>query len=165
MSQEYKIELDTLDHIPADVLGMTVTKLYVDAFTLGPMADDDGNWKKSKNHWAIILEDRSGSCRLSMESRLNSVTGKQGVLVLKKPGYSQSTATIYRETYTWQWTTVTIRNILLYYIARKWHKFQMHEDSNGAFKGCRHNVYVLLTFRKRIQLTLDSKGNRLDCLR
>jgi hypothetical protein len=54
MSQEYKIKLDTLNHIPADILGMTVTKLYVDALTA---FDRDCAWIQAKSDGGRTISD------------------------------------------------------------------------------------------------------------
>ena len=61
--------------------------MRAEAYTLGPFADDDGDWTKSKDHWALIFQGPSGAIRLSMETRHNAITGVMGSLVLKRLGY------------------------------------------------------------------------------
>jgi hypothetical protein len=69
ISPEHRIIHDNNDNIPAEIKNRSIQKITAEPFTLGPILDDDLEYKKSKNHWAIILHCPGQNVRLSMEAK------------------------------------------------------------------------------------------------
>lgn len=143
--EEYQLIQDTLagNNILSNVnfLEWRVHKVHADGFTLGIYADEEGNFDKSKNHWALIFETDSGYIRLSMESRMNRRTGKHGVLVLYPLSYDgPSINVVHRQTYSWKDPDVTVKKVLELTFTRGWHRYKMITTKNGGKKGCRYHL-------------------------
>jgi hypothetical protein len=144
-SRAYKIKFDNSNDIPASVKDRRIEKIDVEPCTLGPITNEDGDWEKSKNHWAIILQCQGGNVRLSMESAYNDRTGKYGLLSLKELSYAgQSWRALASFQYEWlKNEEVKVRTVLDFIIAEGYHMFEMVQvdpEGKGGFKGCRHWV-------------------------
>jgi hypothetical protein len=139
MSTEIRIESNILSNIPSNVTDFCITSMRAEAYTLGPLVDDDGDWTKSKNHWALVFQGPNGAIRLSMETRQNAITGVMGSLVLKTLSYvGTSYQSVHHEAYTWQDASATLGDVLGVIISTRLHRFEMIPNRDGSFKGCRH---------------------------
>ncbi|POR32225.1 Uncharacterized protein TPAR_07555, partial [Tolypocladium paradoxum] len=169
MTEVYELIENTLsgNNIPAnaDFLQWHVRMVHADGFTLGIISDEEGKFDTSKNHWAIIIETARRDVRLSMESRMNKKTRKHGVLVLTRLSYEgKSRSVLYRETYSWKYPAVTVKEVVEFALDHGWHKYKMFTTTDGAKKGCRHHLKtMLLGFQARGWIGSKSDdGQKID---